>query len=170
MFVAKEIMEGRRDSIRDRKLKKWLRTLSDDERFAFILECLDYRGYSLECFALELATSCIFRKGDAHKIFRKGMVNPDASSIKFWLEFAIKKLGARTVVEKVASELDSNPDFVDKAVYWLPIILPDTETRQREKVKDLIRIAKKRGILRGPVINRNSDGTVLFSNIYKEKS
>ncbi|MCG8602026.1 MAG: hypothetical protein MI807_17925 [Verrucomicrobiales bacterium] len=96
------------------------------------------------------------------------MADPDASSIKFWLDFAIRKLGSRAVIRRIAYQIDTNPDVVDKALYWLPSLVPKSEDGARSALKELHREAKSRNIIRGAQMTAQSDGTVLFSNVHPE--
>ncbi len=162
-------MESRRNATTENALKKWLRSIPDTDRFEFISKCLDYRGYASENFALQLATSCINLKNDALAIFHRGLLEPDASSIKFWLDFAIRKLGAKSVILEIASRIDSHPDLVDKALYWLPSLVPKSQAKARGLLEKLHKDAKKRNIIKGPKVSIQDNGSVLFSNIYPKK-
>lgn len=143
-----------RGSCGDTDVKRWLRSRSDDECFAFISACFRFRGYGYEQRALDLATSCIRQPTHALAILRTGLVSPDASSIKFWLGFAIPKLGTRKVLAEVSALLDSNPSAVDMALYWLPSLLPSTDDIARAAYETLQAEARRRDIIRGPVTTR----------------
>lgn len=165
-YDPEELMQTRRGPRGDTDVKRWLRSRSDDECFAFVGVCLRFRGYGYEKRALNLATSCIRRPAHALTILRTGLVCPDASSIKFWLAFAIAKLGACKVIAEVAALLDGNPGAVDMALYWLPSLLPSSDHASRVAVQALHAEAQSRGIIRGPVTTRAADGGFLFRDIY----
>ncbi len=137
MYSPHKIMESRRNSVTERNLKTWLRSLSEDERFQFISACLDYSGCTNERFALQLAISCIRRKKDSLAILRRGMSTSDASTIKFWLDFAIRKLGAKAVIREIASRIDTQPNMVHKALYWLPSLVPKSQSKAWVQLKKL---------------------------------
>ncbi|MCW1916524.1 hypothetical protein OJ996_23255 [Luteolibacter sp. GHJ8] len=146
-------------------MKRWLRERSDDECFAFVSACIRFRGYGYEQRALDLATSCIRQPAHALVVLRAGLVDPDAGSIKFWLAFGIKKLGGRKVLAEISALLDAKPSAVDKALYWLPGLLPSTDEASRASCQILRAEAQRRGIIRGPASTCTPDGRVLFHDI-----
>lgn len=165
-FDPVTVMQSRRDSCLERDLKQWLRTLPEGHRFEFVSQCLDIPGYSRECRALIFATSCISNRAHVLAILRRGLACADASSIQFWLKFAIPKLGGRRVVKEVARLVDSNPDAVSKAIYWLPKYLPESQRKARSLFVEFHAEARKRGIIKGPITTPTADGRTLFSNVY----
>jgi hypothetical protein len=164
------VMQSRRDSTQDRDLKKWLRSLSDEERFGFISACLDSRGRDAEGRALDLATSCISNPSDAKTLVARGLTNPDASTIKWWLEFGISKLGGEKLIGQIAALLYSNPSTVDKALYWLPMLLPADQPKAVSSHRALRDQAVQKGILKGPKESVQNDGSILFSDIYPKQN
>lgn len=165
-YDPESLRQTRRGPRGDTEVKRWLRSRSDEECFAFIGVCLHFRGYGHEKRALDLATSCIRRPAHALAILRVGLACPDASSIKLWLAFAIAKLGARKVISEVASLLDANPVAVDMALYWLPSLLPSSDHASLVAVQTLHAESQGRGSIRGPVTTRTADGGVLFRDRY----
>lgn len=165
-YDPEALMQAGRGPRGDTDVKRWLRGRSDDECFTFICTCLRFRGYGHEQRALDLATSCIRQPAHALAILRTGFVSPDASSIKFWLAFALRKLGARKVLAEVTHLLDSNPSAADMALYWLPGLLPRGDEASRTACQNLFAEARRRGIARGPVTTRMPDGRTLFHDIH----
>ncbi len=148
-YHPETLMQAGRGPRGDIDVKRWLRGRSDEECFDFIRRCVCFRGYGYEKRALDLA------------ILRTGLAHPDASSIKFWLAFAIRKLGARKVVAELAALLDTNPSALDMALYWLPGLLPPAENASRAACQALYGEAHRRGIVRGPVPPSTADGGTL---------
>jgi hypothetical protein len=165
-YDPETLMQTPRGPRCDTDVKRWLRGRTDDECYAFICVCIRFRGYGYEARALDLATSCIRQPAHALAILRAGFISPDASSIKFWLAFAIPKLGARKVLAEIEALLDSNPSAIDMALYWLPSLLPSTDARSLAAYKTLYTEAKRRGIIRGPVTTHTSDGRTLYKDIH----
>lgn len=159
------LMQAGRGSRGDDDVKRWLRGRSDEECFDFITRCLRVRGYDQEKRALDLATSCIRRPAHALSILRTGLVSPDASSIKFWLAFAIKKLGARKVVAEISALLETHPTSVDMALYWLPSLLPPSDGEDGDAFKALCDEAARRGIVGGQIPKVGDDGQTLFKDV-----
>jgi hypothetical protein len=165
-YDPETLMQSRRGPRGDTDVKRWLRGRSDDECFNFVVRSLSFCGYGNESRALDLATSCIRQPAHALTILRTGLTHPDASSIKFWLAFAVRKLGARKVISEVAALLDSNPTAVDMALYWLPTLLRPTDEASRSAFRGLRDEAHRRGIIRGAVTTRRADGETLFHDVY----
>ncbi|MEA5601159.1 hypothetical protein [Nostoc sp. UHCC 0252] len=76
------------------------------------------------------------------KIFNYGVLDSNAQSIKLWLDFAIPKLGFKSVVKLIESLNTDSNRLIEKAVYWLPMFISENEKRSwnlleklREKVK-----------------------------------
>lgn len=161
-------MRQRRDAREERDLKRWLRAVSREERLAFIHQCLEFRGYASEKRALDYAMACIADPVDALAILQQGFINPDASSIKFWLEFGITKLGGERVVHSIAELLERAPSTVSKALYWLPRLLPHGQPKAAAALRDLREEADRRGLIRGPSTTTHADGSVTYSDVYPE--
>ena len=157
-------MAGRRDARAENATHQWLRTQPDDERLKFVFRCLEIG--SRDTRAYDLAVSCIARSEDALSIFRQKIASPDASGIKFWLKFAVLKCGALRTIREIASRLDSAPDTVSMALYWLPGMVPPEEKKALNELTDLRREASARSIIKGPKTTIAADGTVLFKNVY----
>lgn len=157
-------MAGRRDVRAESEAHRWLRSIPDEERLQFVRRCLEIG--SRDNRAYDLAVSCIARSEDAFSIFVQTLASPDASGIRFWLKFAVQKCGAVRTIREIASRLDSAPDTVSMALYWLPSIVPREEERAVSELAKLRSDASARGIIKGPKTTIASDGTVLFRNIY----
>ena len=123
-----EYARGRRDSKKETALAQRLRELPEDERFALIYECLQYRTV----LGLSLATSCLQKPMYFQQILEQGLQRADASAIRFWLECAVPRLGVRRVLHVLTQTLETNPGAVEKALYWLPRFMPRDDERAME--------------------------------------
>lgn len=123
------------------ELRKRLGRLPESERFAFIQDCLDH---GLDGWALALAKTCLRSGEHIVRLLEHGLATADASSIKFWLDLAVAKLGGRRVVSIVAGQIDSNPDGAAKAIYWLPGLLSRQESKTVAAFDELLRLARER--------------------------
>jgi len=165
--IVKDFVESPRDTARETVLKRELRLLPESERFVFIQTCLDFTGYRIGGLGLLLATSCLESKTYILPLLEKGLVAADASTIKFWLEFAVAKLGERKTIAILFDKLDTEPDVVGKALYWLPSLLK-AESKTLEELQRLRTLAEARGVICKPVIipEPNNEERVLFGNFY----
>jgi hypothetical protein len=164
---AEAFMTGRRDSGREKAVHKWLRSLPDSQRYDFVSCCLGFPARDNRVF--DMAVACISRPEDALTIVRMQFAQPDASGIKWWLTFGISKLGATRVLTEVASYLDSAPDTVSMAIYWLPSLVPTREKKAVQTLAELREKAASRGIIKGSKMKVSEDGKILFRDIYGQK-
>ena len=167
--TIKDFVESPRDTARENALKRELRLLPESERFAFIQTCFDITGYRIGGFGLLLAMSCLQSKNFVLPLLDKGLPAADASTIKFWLEFAVAKVGERKTTAILFDKLDTEPDDVGKALYWLPSLLK-TESNLLAELQRLKTLAEAKGVIRKPAItpDPNNEGRVLFNNIYAD--
>ena len=76
------------------------------------------------------------------KLFKYGVLKSNAQSIKLWLEFAIPKLGFKSVVKLIEDLNNDSNRLIEKAIYWLPLFISENQKRSwnlleklREKLK-----------------------------------
>ena len=121
-----------------RELAASLRQRSESERFEFI-QCLLSRQPVL---ALQLANACLRERHYFDALLQQGFQTADASSIQFWLEAIVPRLGARRVLAALEVLVDTDPDAVDKALYWLPRFVPKEDMEARMQMQHLTRELK----------------------------
>ncbi|MEH1911899.1 MAG: hypothetical protein V7L05_14595 [Nostoc sp.] len=88
-----------------------------------------------------IAKKVLYTKDYVTRLFKYGVLKANAQSIKLWLEFAIPKLGFKSVVKLIEDLNDDSNRLIEKAVYWLPMLISENEKRSwnlleklREKV------------------------------------
>ena len=165
--TIKSFVNSPRDTARENELKRELRLLPEQERFAFIQTCFNITGYRNGGLGLLLASSCLHSKTYILPLLEKGLISADASTIRFWLEFALPRLGEHNTFTILFDLLETNPEVVGKALYWLPSLLK-TETKMLGELQRLQSLAEAKGVIRKPVIipDPKNEGRVLFGNIY----
>ena len=115
-----EYVGRRRDSKRERELLKRLKLMPEDACYSFVLRLLqrDRR------IGLHMASASLRQKRHFQEILEIGLKEGDASTILPWLECAVPKLGFRLVVSALDSRVESDPQAVDNAAYWMPRFKP----------------------------------------------
>jgi hypothetical protein len=99
-----------------RDLKRRLRQHPEEERFRFICQIIpERRG-----LGLRLANSCLRSRRFFEELLMEGMRTGDASSMRTWLKCVVPRLGVVRVLAALRAGMDSNPDAVDNALYWMP--------------------------------------------------
>jgi hypothetical protein len=110
-------------SVEKNKVINYLRSLPEIEAYAW-LEKLKNMGSTI---TMPAAISIMRNNKLVEKFFREGLLESDASTIQFWLGFAIPKLGTRAVVRILSEYGENDKVLVDKALYWLPQLVKDNE-------------------------------------------
>ncbi|WP_138503650.1 hypothetical protein [Nostoc sp. PA-18-2419] len=70
-------------------------------------------------------------------MFNYGILKSNAQSIKFWLEFAIPKLGFKAVVRLIEDLNDDTNRLLEKAIYWLPLFILEKEKNSGDVLQSL---------------------------------
>ncbi|MBD2506827.1 hypothetical protein H6G91_06030 [Nostoc muscorum FACHB-395] len=76
------------------------------------------------------------------KMFNYGVLESNAQTIKLWLDFAIPKLGFKSVVKLIEDLNNDSNRLMEKAIYWLPLFISENETRSwnlLEKLKEKLK-------------------------------
>jgi hypothetical protein len=100
----------------ERELLDWLRHQPEDTRFEFLMDLINHQ----ESVALQLAHKSLEARKSFIKLLDFAISNRDASSIKFWLETVVPRLGFRRTVDNLVRLSATKKDGVAKALYWLP--------------------------------------------------
>ena len=100
----------------ERELLDWLRHQPEDVRFAFLMDLINHQ----EIVALQLSHKSLESRESFIKMLDFAISNKDASSIKFWLEAVVSRVGFRRTVDNLLRLSEAKMDGVAKALYWLP--------------------------------------------------
>lgn len=121
-------------------LLNYLKSISEFERYEIIKYMLDTKSN----ITLATVKSVLNQKEYVTKLFRYGLLNSNAQSIKLWLEFAVPKLGFKSVVFLI-EELDNETNqLADIALYWLPVFVSTSNTKAQELIERLESKVEKR--------------------------
>lgn len=109
-----------RDSKREKELPKKLKLMPEDACYSFVRRLIqrDKR------IGLHMASASLRQKRHFQEILEVGLKEGNASTILPWLECAVPKLGFHLVVSALDSRIESDPQAVDNAVYWMPRFKP----------------------------------------------
>lgn len=121
------------------KLLKYLKSIPESEAYEIIKDMLNTKSN----ITLSTVKSVLNQKEYVTKLFKYGLLQSNAQSIKLWLEFAIPKLGIKSTLS-VVEELDNETNqLIDIVLYWLPVFVPQNSTKYlkliekwQTKVKD----------------------------------
>lgn len=110
---------GRRDSKQEQALLRRIRALPQPQRMEILAPLLKTHWHG----ALLIADRAQLARVDYIAIFKRGLAEADASSIKFWLEATVRHIGWRKVISilhDVAAPWPSRGAF---ALYHMPFLL-----------------------------------------------
>ncbi len=108
------------NSAAERRLASLLRNQPEEDRLLFVQQLI--ATGRTKCFwaALRLIKSCLKDRTSLRTILDQGLREADASLIADWIEAVIAGLGFRKVLDVLAKRVESDPESVIKARYWLP--------------------------------------------------
>lgn len=123
----------RRDSVKENNLCKILRAENEEAVLQFVLRLteLDPR------VGLAIARRVLRSPASAEAVLKLGIHLADASSMKWWLDVCIPKLGADKVIHILREHLESNLDAIDHALYWIPRTERPLSVEQHAKLQAL---------------------------------
>lgn len=105
--------------------------MSEEERVAVLVSLVgDFADRGANMRPLFTIANKVFGQRSSYRHFlRAGLRVADATSIKYWLEFSIRRLGLARVL-RLLMDLPANySPAVSKALYWLPSFA--TNSRER---------------------------------------
>jgi hypothetical protein len=131
---ASDYRDRRRDPSWERELAQRLRQEPESSRLAFIEDLVTINLV----VALDLAYRCLASNSSFERLLIRALTEADASSIRFWLECVVPRLGFRKSVKMLRREQDSHPGGVEKAVYWLTLFsdLPGFSAEEIRSLRD----------------------------------
>ncbi|HUT08942.1 MAG TPA: hypothetical protein VMY42_00455 [Thermoguttaceae bacterium] len=100
----------------ERELFNWLRKQTEETRFTFLMELVKYQV----TVALQLAHKTLESRASFVGLLEFAVTNCDASSIRYWLDSVVPRLGFRRTADNLLRLSESEMDGVLKAMYWLP--------------------------------------------------
>ena len=113
------------DSERNRKLLVRLKQMPEEARFSFVRKLLQQD----KRIGLLMASGSLRQKRHFQEILEIGLKEGNASTILPWLECAVPKLGFSQVILSLDNRVDSEPEAVDNAVYWMPRFKPQNNPK-----------------------------------------
>jgi len=123
----------------ERELLIWLQHQPEHVRFTFLMDLMKCQ----EIVALQLSHKSLNSRDSFVKILEFAVNSRDASSIRFWLETVVPRLGFRRTIDNLLRLSASNMAGVSKALYWLPRYA--TSDADRAKLAELTETVSPQG-------------------------
>ncbi|MCC5624628.1 hypothetical protein [Nostoc sp. CHAB 5715] len=112
-----------------------LKSIPEVEAYEIIKSMVEKKSLS----TIVIAKKVLHKRDYVTKLFKYGVLKSNAQSIKLWLDFAIPKLGFKSVVKLIEDLNNDSNRLIEKAVYWLPLFISENEKRSwnlLEKLKE----------------------------------
>lgn len=117
---------------------EYLKSIPEVEAYEIIKSMVEQKSL----ITIVIAKKVLHTRNYVTELFKYGVLKSNAQSIKLWLEFAIPKLGFKSVVKLIEDLNNDSNRLIEKAVYWLPLFISENEKRSwnlleklREKLK-----------------------------------
>ena len=120
-----------RDSVRENEIVLHLRHLAGQEVLVILQDMVERKSPS----AIAVATRVVNNSELAEQFFSFALAHADAQGIKHLLEFAIAKLGSRTVIRTLSERKTDDAQLVEKALYWMPSLVRQEDAALLEELK-----------------------------------
>lgn len=132
------------DTAAERQLAGILREQPEEDRLRLIQQLL--ASGQPNCFraALRLVKSSLHHRESLLQILDQGLRQADASVIGEWIGAVVAGLGFTRVMGVLAERVESDPEAVLKARYWLPRWVPIGNDAATEAVHALDRLIANR--------------------------
>ena len=130
-FQAIDFKDRKRDPKWERELLVWLRQQPESLRVEFLLDLVNYQVL----VALQLANKALESRESHVELLEHAVTTSDASSIRYWLESLVPRLGFRRSSDVLLRLASSCPEGVDKAFYWMPRFA--SSEKDQEKLQEL---------------------------------
>ena len=121
----------------ERRLATLLRQQPEEDRLQFIQQLLAAGKPKCVRAALRLVKSCLKSHKSLLAILDQGLQQADASMIENWMEAVVSGLGLKRLLSALSNRVESDPESVIKARYWLPKWIPMGETTAIDAVHEL---------------------------------
>jgi hypothetical protein len=112
---------GRRDSKREQALLRRLRALPQPQRMEALVPLLEINLST----ALALVDRAQLSRAAYLAVLQRGLIQGNASSVKFWMKATIAHLGWRRVISALREALTTNPRGGAFALYHVPYFFRD---------------------------------------------
>ena len=129
-----EYVHRPRDTKREQEFLCRLREMPEEARYAIIQRLLEKD----QGIGLLMASGSLQNPRYFEAILQMGFKVGDASSIRFWLDSTVPKLGFRKVVCMLIALTETNPVAVAKAIYWMPRYKPQNNPKADQAWNDLM--------------------------------
>jgi hypothetical protein len=124
-----------RDPKWEADLVQWLRTQPEESRLSFVLELVNYQT----AVALQAAHAVLEERSSFVKMLEVATSTSDASTIRYWLECIVPRLGFRRSINCLTTLAEREGQGVSKALYWLPrLATSDSDKAAIEKLSKLV--------------------------------
>jgi hypothetical protein len=117
----------------EKKIYDYLKSIPESDAYEIINEMLENKSL----VTIAIAKKILNDKKNIIIFFEHGLKTTNAQSIKAWLNFAIPKIGFKAVVNSMISINNHENKIIEKALYWLPSIITETNEKSQDLLQQL---------------------------------
>jgi hypothetical protein len=142
MLEVEKLAPRLRDHVLEQEIALELEKISEQERLGFIFELSEQPRNGCFAASLDLLRRTIHKRELLIEALVIGLRTSDSSTIKYWVESIIDKLGPRRTARIIEQEAKVNSMIARKIVYHLPKWFDTKSEEQREFVDRIRQIAR----------------------------
>jgi len=128
-----ELINQRRDSVKERKFINELKQLPEQERVGLLKDLIE-RSPTVGLYVAKRASDS---KDLFYWVLERALRTADASRIYYWLDCAVSKLGFVKTVGFLIKHIEEYKLGVRKAAYHLPVFRPDGSAKAKAALDKL---------------------------------
>jgi hypothetical protein len=120
-------------SLEEKIIFDYFKSMNEEDACQIIKKMIDTRSL----ITMQVAIKIVRRKENVIEIFKYGVLVSNAQSIRMWLNFAVPKVGFKAIVDILLSLDNQENKIIEKALYWLPSIIPEDNKKSQQLLQKL---------------------------------
>jgi hypothetical protein len=120
-------------STEERTISEYLKSIPESDACKIIEEMVGKKSFA----SISIAKKVLRKKENTKRVFELRTVSSNAQSIRIWLDFAIPRIGVKTVVKSITLLNNKENQIIEKSLYWLPGLVPKDDQKSQELIQKL---------------------------------
>jgi hypothetical protein len=120
-------------SAEERAISEYLKSIPEKNACEIIEKMIAEKSF----ISISIAKKVLHKKESTRRIFESGMIESNAQSMRMWLDFAVPRIGIKTVVNSIILLNDKENQLIEKALYWLPSLISKDNQKSQELMQKL---------------------------------
>lgn len=120
-------------SLEEKIIFDYLKSMTEEDACEIIKKMIDTRSL----VTMQVAKKVVRSKENVVEIFKYGIIQSNAQSIRMWLDFAVPKVGFKAIADILISLDNQENKMIEKALYWLPSIISEDNKKSQQLLQKL---------------------------------